>query len=62
MEVERRKRRDELLNKSKANRHSIIWDERMKKYHGANIVPFNAHAARWNSCHDLLEEQRIIDK
>ena len=62
MEVERRKRRDELLNKSKANRHSIIWDERMRKYHGANIVPFNSHAARWNSCHDLLEEQRIIDK
>ena len=62
VEVERRKRRDELLNKSKANRHSIIWDERMRKYHGANIVPFNSHAARWNSCHDLLEEQRIIDK
>ena len=34
----------------------------MKKYHGAGIVPFNSHAARWNSCQDLIEEQRIIDK
>ena len=61
-EVERKKRRDELLKNSAANRHSLIWDERMRKYHGASIVPFNSHASRWNSCHDLLEEQRIIDK
>ena len=61
-ELERKKRRDELLKNSKANRHSLIWDERMRKYQGAAIVPFNSHAARWNSCHDLLEEQRIIDK
>ena len=61
-ELERKKRRDELLKNSKANRHSLIWDERMRKYQGASIVPFNSHASRWNSCHDLLEEQRIIDK
>ena len=39
-----------------------IWEERMRKYYGANIVPFNSHASRWNSCQDLIEEQRIIDK
>ena len=44
------------------SRQFSAWDERMKKYHGAGIVPFNSHAARWNSCQDLIEEQRIIDK
>ena len=48
--------------KSSVNRQFSMWDERMKKYSGANIVPFNSHAARWNSCQDLIEEQRIIDK
>lgn len=61
-DLEKKKRQESVLNKPRANRHFMVWDERMRKYYGANIVPFNSHAARWNSCQDLVEEQRIIDK
>ena len=61
-ERENRKGPKDVLKKSQSVRQYSIWDERMKKYHGASIVPFNSHASRWNSCQDLIEEQRIIDK
>ena len=61
-QIEQKKRGDELPIKSRTSRQFSIWDERMKKYYGASIVPFNRHASRWNSCQDLNEEQRIIDK
>ena len=57
-----KKRNEEIPIKSRTSRQFSIWDERMKKYYGAHIVPFNRYAARWNSCQDLIEEQRIIDK
>lgn len=50
--------RDQILKNTSASK----WDERMKKYHGANIVPYNRHASRWNSCQDLIEDQKVIDK
>ena len=59
---ENRKGLKDFLNKPKAIRQYSVWDERLKKYYGASIVPFNSHASRWNSCQDLIEEQRIIDK
>ena len=52
----------QVAETSKSKSAKSVWDERMKKYYGANIVPFNSHASRWNSCQDLIEEQRIIDK
>ena len=61
-QIEQKKRNEELAIKSRTSRQFTIWDERMKKYYGASIVPFNSHASRWNSCQDLNEEQRIIDK
>ena len=61
-QIEQNKRNEELPIKSRTSRQFTIWDERMKKYYGASIVPFNRHASRWNSCQDLNEEQRIIDK
>ena len=36
------------------------FDERMVKYRGANITPFNAHSTRWNSGNDQQQfRQRI---
>ena len=61
-QIEQKRRNEELAIKSRTSRQFSIWDERMKKYYGASIVPFNSHASRWNSCQDLNEEQRIIDK
>ena len=57
---EQKRIREEILKKASCSATS--WDERMKKYHGANLVPFNKHSSRWTSCQDLMEEQRVIGK
>ena len=39
------------------------FEERMMKYRGANITPFNAHSTRWNSGNDQQQfRQRIQSK
>ena len=39
------------------------FEERMLKYRGANITPFNAHSTRWNSGNDQQQfRQRIQSK
>ena len=57
---EQKRIREDILNKASCSASS--WDERMKKYHGANLVPFNRHSSRWTSCQDLMEEQRMIGR
>ena len=63
-EKEKKSLREKILTNSVSMGGLSSWDERMKKYQGASIVPFNRHSSRWNSCQDLpvLEEQRVVDK
>ena len=48
------------LNSTKRRSEIDLFEERMKKYQGANLTPFNSHSSRWNSGSDSQQlRQRI---
>ncbi|XP_023349141.1 uncharacterized protein LOC111717912 isoform X2 [Eurytemora carolleeae] len=59
--------REEILARARPSTwaSACSWENRMQKYRGASITPFNSYATRWNSLQDLRqveEEKKVVDK